>query len=189
MTETITRVFDRYEDAANAVEALKAHGIPDTDISLIANADSYSDLNSYRTDETSNGAGTGAGVGGVIGAGAGLLAGIGAMAIPGLGPVVAAGWLVATAAGAAAGAVTGGFVGALVDVGVPEKDANVFAEAVRRGGTLLTVRTQEPAEAERIIARFASVDIDDRRAEYLDSGWQSFEDADRPRAKPRFPPA
>jgi uncharacterized membrane protein len=92
---------------------------------------------------------------------------------------VAAGWLAATAAGAAAGAVTGGVVGALVDVGVPENDAHVYAEAVRRGGTLLTVRTDHPAEAERIISGFSSIDIDDRRAQYLESGWQSFDDADR----------
>ena len=74
--------------------------------------------------------------------------------------------------------MTGGVVGALLDVGVPENDAHA-AEAVRRGGTLLPVRTDHPAGAERIISGFASVDVDDRRTQYLVSGWQSFDDADR----------
>jgi len=51
--------------------------------------------------------------------------------------VVAAGWLVATAAGAvvgaAAGGAAGGIVGALTNSGVPERQANVYAEGVRRG--------------------------------------------------------
>jgi hypothetical protein len=186
MKETVTRVFDVYADAAKAVDALKRFGIPEADISLVANSDSYSDADDYRKEESSSGAGTGAGVGGVIGAGAGLLAGLGAMAIPGLGPVVAAGWLAATAAGAAAGAVAGGAVGALVDIGVPETDAHVYAEAVRRGGTLVSVRTAQPAEAEKIMSSFSSVDVEERRSEYLESGWQSRDDADSARQDQRL---
>src|SRR5208337_657093 len=61
--------------------------------------------------------------------------------------VVAAGWLVATAAGAATGAVVGaaagGLVGSLTGAGVPERDAQFYAEGVRRGGTLVTVRVDD----------------------------------------------
>ncbi|MGF6178734.1 hypothetical protein ABIE33_007054 [Ensifer sp. 4252] len=60
------------------------------------------------------------------------------MASPGVGPVVAAGWLAATAAGAIAGSAVGGIIGALTDSGVPEEDAHVYAEGVRRGETLVT---------------------------------------------------
>jgi hypothetical protein len=60
---------------------------------------------------------------------------------------VAAGWLAATAAGlvagAAAGAAAGGIVGALMETGVSETHAHVFAEGIRQGGTLLTVRVEE----------------------------------------------
>ena len=54
--------------------------------------------------------------------------------------MVAAGWLVATAAGAAAGGLTGGIIGALTQAGVSDEDAQVYAEGVRRGGTLVTAR-------------------------------------------------
>ena len=94
------------------------------------------------------------------------------LAIPGLGPVVAAGWLAATALGAAAGAVAGGVIGALVDSGVPAEDAQVYAEAIRRGGTLVSVRTESPATLEHIFNTHASVDVADRRARYEDTGWR-----------------
>jgi hypothetical protein len=50
------------------------------------------------------------------------------MAIPGVGPVVAAGWLVATLAGAAAGGATGGALGALMQTGISNDEADVYAE-------------------------------------------------------------
>ena len=140
MTVTISRVYDSYLHAVQVVSKLKAAGIPEADISLVANQHVSSQ---YDNVAHSSAAGTGAGVGAAVGGGAGLLAGIGLLAIPGLGPVVAAGWLVATAVGAIGGALTGGLVGALVDAGVPEVDAHVYSESIRRGGTMVTVRTAE----------------------------------------------
>src|SRR6478736_6123094 len=106
MTQTITALFDTYDQASGAIAELEAIGVPHADISLVANnADSwYDDTPSDAAEDASTGAGIGAAVGGV----GGLLAGLGIMAIPGVGPVVAAGWLAATAAGAVAGAVVGG---------------------------------------------------------------------------------
>jgi hypothetical protein len=69
------------------------------------------------------------------------------MTIPGVGPVAAAGWLVASAAGAAGGAAVGGAAGGLVgtlkSAGVPERDANIYAEGVSRGGTLVAARVAD----------------------------------------------
>jgi hypothetical protein len=107
MAQTVTALFDRYEDASAAVRNLETLGIPDSDISMVAN----NTENWHTADQSSNApadAGIGAGIGAVAGGGAGLLAGLGMMAIPGVGPVVAAGWLVATAAGAVLGAAAGG---------------------------------------------------------------------------------
>lgn len=174
MKTAVTRLFDRYDDAAAAVSDLKRSGIPEADISLVANRDSYPDA----ATADANGTSTGAGVGGVLGAGAGLLAGIGLMAIPGLGPVVAAGWLAATAVGAAAGVVTGGVIGMLVDAGVSEKDAHVYAEGVKRGGTLVTVRCEDRDAAERILGNHISVDVNDRRQDYAKTGWKSSDMSD-----------
>jgi hypothetical protein len=184
MTQTVTALFDRYEDASIAVRNLEAAGVPASDISMVAN----NVENWHRADEpatASADAGVGAGLGAVAGGGAGLLAGLGLMAIPGVGPVVAAGWLVATAAGAvlgaAAGGAAGGIVGALTNSGVPEKQANVYAEGVRRGGTLVTARVSDDRviEANRILDSSRRVNVDTRGAAYQKSGWSRF-DPDAP---------
>src|SRR5205823_14198094 len=109
-------------------------------------------------------AGKGAGIGAAVGGVGGLLTGLGLLAIPGIGPVVAAGWLVATAAGAATGAVVGGaaggLVGSLTGAGVPERDAQFYAEGVPRGGTLVTARVDDAraAPARGILQRYKAVD-------------------------------
>jgi NAD(P)H-hydrate repair Nnr-like enzyme with NAD(P)H-hydrate dehydratase domain len=36
-----------------------------------------------------------------------------------------------------------GLVGTLTSAGVPERDANMYAEGVRRGGTLVTARVAD----------------------------------------------
>jgi hypothetical protein len=103
-----------------------------------------------------------------------------------VGPVVAAGWLAATAAGAVAGAVVGGaaggIIGALTDSGVDERDAHVYAEGVRRGGTLVTAKVEESraAEAEAILQRSNWVDLPARRTAYEGQGWTSFDDNSKP---------
>jgi hypothetical protein len=184
MNTTITRLFDRYEEANAALHDLLEAGVAREDISIVANTSDDEFLRSGDTSQTAEGAGTGAGIGGVIGGGAGLLAGLGVIAIPGLGPVVAAGWLAATAAGlvcgAAAGAAAGGVVGALMETGVSEQHAHVFVEGVRQGGTLLTVRIDEKYadEVRSVLDTHGPVDPDQRGADYRARGWETFgEDA------------
>jgi hypothetical protein len=110
-----------------------------------------------------------------------LLTGLGLLAIPGVGPVVAAGWLVATAVGAAAGAATGGIVGGLSEMGVSPEDADVYAEGVRRGGTLVSAKVADglAAQYEAVLDRSA-VNIRDRGAAYRKAGWTSFDPAAKP---------
>src|SRR6201992_4358342 len=154
MTVTISRLYDRYADAQSAVNGLEAAGVAHSDISIVANnADNWYDSGKKidrdgdGVDDRAEGAGKGAGIGAGVGGAAGLLAGLGLMAIPGLGPVVAAGWLAATAVGAAAGAATGGIVGALTEAGVSKDDAPLYAEGVRRGGTLVSARVPDADRA------------------------------------------
>jgi hypothetical protein len=179
--KTVTGLFDNYDDASDAVGELEATGIPHSDISIVANnADNrHENDGSKAADDAAGGAGLGAAIGGA----GGLLAGLGLMAIPGVGPVVAAGWLAATAVGAVGGAVVGGaaggIVGALTDSGVSETDAHVYAEGVRRGGTLVTAKVDDQfvPEAERILGQAKSVNLEERRGEYQADGWTGF-DAD-----------
>ena len=187
MAQAITRLFDRYEDAVAAVSQLEAAGVPHHDISLIANNAENRHPKDGRGDDsdTAEGAGKGAATGGLLGGGAGLLAGLGMLAIPGLGPVVAAGWLVSTAVGAAigaaAGGLTGGVLGALKDAGHTDEEAHVYAEGVRRGGTLVSVRCDSGdhrAIAERVLN--GGVDAVTRGADYRANGWQSCDGSAEP---------
>jgi len=188
MTVTISRLYDNYSDAQQAVRALEGAGLPHSEISIVANnsdswfsTDKKVDRDRDGVDDRAEGAGTGAGIGAGIGGTAGLLAGLGLLAIPGLGPVVAAGWLAATAVGAAAGAATGGIVGALTQAGVSEDEAPLYAEGIRRGGTLVTARVPdgERARYEGLLNRSA-VNLTDRRAAWQKSGWRTFDPASKP---------
>jgi hypothetical protein len=183
MNPTITRTYDRYVDARGAVHAVKEVGVLDEDISVVANSD-HPDADAVDDikGETST-AGAGAGVGATLGGGAGLLAGLGLMAVPGVGPIVAAGWLASTAAGAVAGAITGaaagGIVDALTDDGVPETEAQAYAEAVRRGGILLSVKTTPENEADVIAAldNNRPIDLALRRGDWERDGWKDYDPA------------
>jgi hypothetical protein len=167
-----TRAYETYPQAEQTVAALQSAGIDPSDISLIANREASAP---YKTTEA-QAVTTDAGIGALVGGGAGLLAGLAGLAIPGVGPVVAAGWLVTTVIGALAGTATGGLIGALTETGVSEDDANVYAEAVRRGGTLLTVRSSLGDEV-TLAALNQSGPIDPlaRRADYESEGWSRFE--------------
>jgi hypothetical protein len=184
----ITGVFDTYEHAAEAVNALKQAGITHANISFISR-----DAPEFEPDEVGERATTGAEIGAGLGAAGGLLAGLGIVAIPGLGPVVAGGWLFATAigalAGAGLGAATGGLVGALAAAGVPEADAHVLAEAVKRGGAIVTVRVDEPqATAAAAVLRDAEgMDIEARRRLLEEEGWTEFVEDDPPHDIDREP--
>ena len=89
----ITRLYDKYDDAQNAMQQLVSAGLPQSDISIVANnADnSFRDRNGKvdrdgdGVDDRAEGGSTGAGVGATLGGAAGLLAGLGFMAIPGIG--------------------------------------------------------------------------------------------------------
>ncbi|MCU4180159.1 hypothetical protein [Bosea sp. BH3] len=167
MTRTITRSYDNHETARSVVDQLEAAGISSSDISLVGR-------NGDGETNAAEGAGIGAGVGGA----AGLLAGIGLLAIPGIGPVVAAGWLASTAAGAVAGAAAGGLVGSFVKEGHDKEEAEYYAETVRRGGSVVSVRTEPEHEAtvEAILDGATPIDRSSREAEYRAGGWDRFDE-------------
>ncbi|MBT2246900.1 hypothetical protein JQK15_25730 [Sphingobium sp. BHU LFT2] len=182
MSKTITHLFDNYADASAAVCELEAIGISHDDLSIVANnADKHHgdhDEGINEDGDVTRGVSTGA----VLGGAGGLLAGLGLLAIPGLGPIVAAGWLAATAAGAgigaAGGAVTGGIVGALKNAGHSDDDAHVYAEGVRRGGTLLSAKVPDDRvqEVKAVLDRTRVVDIQERGRVYRESGWSTFDE-------------
>jgi hypothetical protein len=193
MTVTISRLYNDYASASQAVSDLEAAGLPAADISVVAsNAGNWYGRDRGRkmdrvdrdhdgTDDRVEGAEKGAGIGAAVGGTAGLLAGLGIMAIPGIGPVVAAGWLAAAAAGALAGGATGGIIGALTQAGVGKDEAHLYAEGVRRGGTLVTARVPdgERSRYEGILDRSA-VNIRERGEAYRKEGWSGFDESAPP---------
>ena len=172
MTKILTRLFDNYSDAANAVRELESMGVPHGDISIVANdaagthgsalggsggtMGGAANATAEAGHETAQAVGhsddhgdvsRGTSTGALVGGAGGLLAGLGLLAIPGLGPIVAAGWLLSTAAGAGIGALggaaTGSIVGSLKNAGHTDEEASVYSEGVRRGSTLVSARVPD----------------------------------------------
>ncbi len=187
MDRTVVALFDDVSTAQRALEELLRSGFDRNDISVVRTDAEGGYASGTTTGDVADasGAATGAGVGAALGGIAGLVIGLGVLAIPGIGPIVAAGPLATTLAGAGIGAAAGGIIGALTDVGIPESDAGYYAEGVRRGGTLLTVRAgdNQVSRATEILNRFSPVDVNQRAGEWRSSGWSGFD----PNAKPYKP--
>ncbi len=209
--KTVVGLFNNFDDAQQTVRALRDAGFPKENISMIArdtNGDYTRYMEGTRAGDTRNiapgtadtranydtntntdtgtnvGEGTawGAGIGAVLGGLGGLLLGLGTLAIPGIGPVLAAGPLAGTLVGAGAGAVTGGIIGALVGLGIPEEQAHAYAEGIRRGGTLVVVRTadENADKASDIMNRFNPVDIDRTMQAWKQANWKGFNENEKP---------
>src|SRR3954468_9416511 len=188
MTTTLTRVYDDYPSAEATVQELKDAGLGDSHIGIVAsNADGWHnpsggdvdpvhDKDRDGKDDRSEGAAAGGGIGAVAGGAAGVAAGLGMIAIPGIGPVVAAGWLAALAAGAVGGGVAGGLIGALVESGTSKKNAELYAEAVRRGGTIVTAKVSDDDEAQyTAIMDHRCYDVGARGEIWREEGWKGYD--------------
>jgi hypothetical protein len=131
-----------------------------------------------RVVDDASGAAAGAVTGGVVGGAAGLAASLMGLAIPGIGPIIAAGPIVAMLTGAGVGAVAGGLIGGLTDMGVSKPDAEYYAESVRRGGALVTVRADD-SRAERaaeVMREHGAIDIERRAGQWRERGWTGYDE-------------
>jgi hypothetical protein len=144
--KTVVGLFPNRAEAENAVRTLEMNGFARGEISIITSNERQEGggAGGTATEDVGKRVATGAAVGG----GVGLIAGLAALAIPGVGPVLAAGPLVTALTGAGVGAAVGGLAGALIEAGVPEDEAGMYAEGVRRGGTLVTVRVDDRRESD-----------------------------------------
>lgn len=179
----LAHLFDNHTEAVTAVRALEAAGFDHDHVSIMAVENGHAvtigsaddpGVNEHthetmQVDDhaTREGTGIGASLGTMVGGGAGLLAGLGLIAIPGLGFAVAAGWVVALMSGAGIGAAVGGsaggLVGALMQAGHGREDADLYAEGMRRGGTLVMLQVadeERQAVAEQILSEHARQDVE-----------------------------
>src|ERR1700761_4409146 len=188
MTKTITRVYNDYASAELTVRELKDAGLGDSHIGIVASnaegwhkpggsaVDPKHDKDRDGKDDRSEGAVTGGGMGAIAGGTVGVAAGLGMLAIPGIGPVVAAGWLASLAAGAVAGGAAGGIVGALVESSTSKENAALYAEAVRRGGAIVTAKVSDDDAAKyKAIMSRNDVDVVARGEAYRKSGWTGYD--------------
>lgn len=176
--KTITYLYDDYLTALKVMRELESSGVTPHNIALVgSNADGRYKLNGTTVSDESNMAANGAAVGGVVGIGAGVLTALGALAIPGLGPLVAAGVLATTIVTTTGGVIAGSLIGGLIEYGISEPDAHVYAEGVRRGGTLISTRVsdEQTNAVDAIMRQHGGVHADERRKTYTEGGWSTFD--------------
>jgi hypothetical protein len=184
-------VYSSREAAGEALDQFKSTGFQDADISVLLSGEQgarkiekiesqepkdakekVKDLTSKETKDISSGrstdadakdtkapqgAATGAGIGAALGGSLGWLAVLPALAIPGLGPLLIAGPLL----GAFTGAAAGGAVGVLVGVGIPEDEAKLYEDRLKKGGVLVSVHagtSEELDRARNILQRTGATD-------------------------------
>jgi hypothetical protein len=137
-------VFHDEAKVREAVDALRAEGFGDADISVVFPDRSDSAKFAYENNTKAPEGATAGGVTGAVAGGVlGWLAGVGMIAIPGIGPLLAAGPIVAALAGAGAVGAAGGIVGALVGMGVPEIEAKRYNEELKAGRILVAVQCSD----------------------------------------------
>jgi len=152
-------LFDTHAEAERAVSELRALGVTDGDLSIIAHHRGTTTARSGDgeiTDEHHRNVVRGILGGGALGAGLGIAA----LAIPGVGPLAAAGAIAASAVpeaagiGAALGAIGGSLNEILTKHGVSKDDADYYGGRLKDGGVLVTVdESQIPSERVREVLR------------------------------------
>ncbi|HYP13497.1 MAG TPA: quinol:electron acceptor oxidoreductase subunit ActD [Bryobacteraceae bacterium] len=133
-------IYREHSLVSEAVEALKAAGFRQTDISVLYPDNLGSkDFAHERHTKAPEGAVAGGGSGAVVGAAVGWLIGAGALMVPGMEAAAVAGPVMGMLSGMGAGVTLGGIAGALVGAGMPEYEAKRYEGRVRKGGILVSV--------------------------------------------------
>jgi stress response protein YsnF len=178
MTKTIVALYDHRSEAETASRDLQAAGFETSAVEIL----SHSDLSSggwSGSDTTGLGTTTGDSSVGAAGGMARTDLSTGYVASPNTVP--------GTGMGAGMGSTTGGITGTtgsgiltrLSGWGIPNQDAQVYAEGVRRGGSLLKLRLDEEDvdRAMEVLERGNVVDVEERSAAYRNSGWTGFDES------------
>lgn len=185
---SVIALFDSFANARAAEKALIEAGIAPASMGLLANntapghprpftnpAHAAPDAESLSLATAEVGAGTAAGfgIGGMIGGAMELCA----FMLPGIGPVVATGLWTGILAGL--GGIFGGAVAALSDEEIPPNDAELYAEGLRRGATLLVVRcdARDVAAVRGTTRAHGACDIEERGRAWRAEGWVGLDGA------------
>lgn len=76
----------------------------------------------------------------------------------------------------------------MTGAGLDEEEAHFFAETVRRGGAVVSVRTSDShaAAIEKIMDGAGPIDAAIRRSEYEREGWRKFDERGAPYQRPAW---
>lgn len=154
--KVVTALFPSLPEARDAVQALRAEGISDRHISILASGKVYPErvyrkLDDFYTTDGEVEARRSREAGAAIGGMGGFLLGLATITIPELGLLlIVGGTLLTTLTAAAMGGAAGGTFGALMEIGLPEKQIESFKVELGRGKTLVTVN---PPKAQIKLAR------------------------------------
>jgi hypothetical protein len=142
-------VFANRLETESALLEIKSSGFLMDNVSVVGrNADTKDrvagvEVHKSIDNKADEGAVAGAVTGGAVGGIAGLLVGLGTLAIPGVGPILLAGaaatTLATTLAGTAIGAGGASLLGALIGLGVPDNDAQIYSDLLQQGYYLVVV--------------------------------------------------
>lgn len=141
----VVGVFANPDDASRAYSWLLANGYGSDEINVVLSPETRERYRLFpeaqaQTDGSRTAGGVAAGA--AVGATAAAIAAIGtAVLVPGVGWV--AGPLLAALGGASAGAVTGGLIGGMMDLSIPESNAQEYDKAVKAGGVVLAVTPRD----------------------------------------------
>jgi hypothetical protein len=174
MSKTVIGLIENPDEAHKSVDDLLKSGFDRKHVGVIS-----PEKLARETSAAVVGASTGMAVGGL----AGMLLAAAALAIPGIGPVLVAGPALTLLGGTTLGMLAGGLIGGLTSRGIPEEDAHVYAEGVKRGATLVTVSAKDAEQARRaseILKRHGAVDPARLAAQWRQQGWNGRFDAQAP---------
>ncbi|MFH1158461.1 MAG: hypothetical protein V1721_06220 [Pseudomonadota bacterium] len=150
MSKTITAVFDTRFEFESALRNLDQAGFSKDQVTMLVTEETRGKhFGIKESSKAEEGAATGAAVGGLVGALSLSLASAGTLLIPGLNLVVS-GALIGGLVGLGAGAATGGLIGSLVGLGIPEHEAKLYENAVRKGAILIAVEARDDFRADRV---------------------------------------
>lgn len=183
---TVAGTFNSYVDASRAVENLRAAGIPEDRINLLAPGTGINELErevpTTETEQPGMGKALGGAVGGALGAAGGLQMGITAASlfVPGVGPIIAAGIAGATLlglGGAATGALAGDVIEESMGEGLPHDELYVYEDALRRGHSVVIAFADDEPQADAahaVLKQAGAESIDAAREDW----WVGLRDAE-----------
>jgi uncharacterized protein (TIGR02271 family) len=159
MTKTVVALYDSISDAETVNTELSSAGFTDTEV--VDNSSIGTDRTAWSGTEVTDSS-LAAGAPGAVGTPLGAMS--------------------ETGTNTASSAVSDGIMGRLRRAGVPENDSHVYAEGVRRGGSLVIARLADDNvdRGLEIMSNYRPVDIDERGSQWRTEGWSKYDESAGP---------